>query len=155
MRDGIASLEAVTLHYRVMYGETVSLPMVDDGRHGDGVPGDGVYGATIPSRATRQGELVRYYVSAADAAGRASRMPFYRDPARSPAYLGTMVVDPQAVHMLPTLYWFTDDPVAAETLDGARASVYYVDAGSAEGDYYDNVFVRLRGWSSSDSAPWP
>lgn len=44
-------LSGVTLHYRVMFNLETSLAMFDDGAHGDGPAGDGVYGATISASA--------------------------------------------------------------------------------------------------------
>lgn len=39
----------VSLRYRIMFGAETTVPMLDDGGHGDGVAGDGVFGATIPA----------------------------------------------------------------------------------------------------------
>ncbi|MCE5228217.1 DUF1566 domain-containing protein [bacterium] len=45
-------------------GSTATVPMYDDGAHGDGAAGDHVYGAQIPAFAT--GTTVHYYITAAD-----------------------------------------------------------------------------------------
>lgn len=55
-----------TLRYNATVAET-EIAMYDDGAHGDGGAGDGVYGATIPSLA--HGTRVDYYVAATDDAG--------------------------------------------------------------------------------------
>jgi len=142
-----AQIGAVTLYYRVMYGDTVSMPMFDDGAHDDGSAGDGVYGATIPRNVHKPGEMVRYYVTAADQAGHTSRWPLFHDPVDSPRYLGTVIADPSVHSALPTLHWFVQDTTHARELQGARAQIFY------DGAFYDNVFVRSRGYSSRSG--WP
>ena len=54
----------VALHYRVMYDSETSVPMWDDGQHGDGAAGDGVYGATIPAGVAAPGQMIRYRITA-------------------------------------------------------------------------------------------
>ncbi len=49
---------AVTLTYRVMYSNEITIPMYDDGLHGDGPPGDGQYGASIPANVSNIGDMV-------------------------------------------------------------------------------------------------
>lgn len=153
--EGGAEIEDVTLHYRVMFGEDVELPMFDDGAHGDGEGNDGVYGAFIGSQAALPGEMVRYYITAEDAEGNLSRWPILAEKANSetenanptkPEYFGTMIADPSVVSSLPVLYWFVEDEDDADDREGTRAAVFY------DGIFYDNVFVRLRGGSS---IAWP
>ncbi len=50
-----------------------SLPLFDDGLHGDGGPHDGVFAATIPPQVN--GSIVEYYVAVADAAGNSRNWP--------------------------------------------------------------------------------
>ena len=133
----------VWLHYRIMFGVTNSVPMLDDGRHGDGASEDGVYGATIPSGAARPGQMVRWCVTATDTVGRSSRWPLFPDPLRSPEYLGTVVRDPSLGDNLPTFEWFAANPAAGRTRTGTRCAVGY------QGGFYDNVFVRERGGFTS------
>lgn len=130
---------SITLRYRVMYGATNFLAMQDDGLHGDGVAGDGVYGAVIPASASTPGQMVRFLVTAADAAGRTSRWPLFEDPLGSAEYLGTVVSDPAVVSALPLFEWFTADVANSTTRTGTRASVLF------NGEFFDNVFVRARG----------
>jgi len=138
-QESLAPIADVTLHYRIMFGNTVAVPMFDDGGHGDGAAEDAVYGAIIPSSVHQPGELVRYYVTAVDQEGHLSRWPLFNNPTNSPKYLGTMTADLAVTSTLPTLYWFVADPSAAETDSGTRAAVFY------DGILYDNVFVRPRG----------
>ena len=59
---------SVTLFYRessLEPGSFDSVAMRDDGRHGDGAAGDGVFGATLPPRA--DGAVIEFYVASTDA----------------------------------------------------------------------------------------
>ena len=129
----------VTMRYCVMYGAEVPVPMLDDGAHGDGAAGDGVFGATIPASASTPSQMVRYCVTAADSTGRASRFPTFEDPLATPQYLGTVVADPTVTSALPIWEWFSANTAAAITRTGARCSVFF------NGEFFDNLFVRLRG----------
>src|SRR5207248_1989014 len=64
---------SVLLHYRVMFGAEVTLAMLDDGAHGDSAAGDKIFGAIIPGGRAPPGVMLRYYLTAADTAGRTSR----------------------------------------------------------------------------------
>jgi CotH kinase protein/Lamin Tail Domain len=133
----------VRLHYRVMFGSEVELAMVDDGTGGDAVLGDGIYTAQIPDSAFHAGQMVRWYVTAADTSGTTSRAPRFSDPLDSPEYYGTVIVDPSVNTGLPVLYWFVEDPNAAAGDDGTRASLYML------GQFYDNIEVDLHGNSTT------
>jgi hypothetical protein len=50
-----------------------STNMFDDGAHGDGLPGDGVFGAVLPALAS--GTVVEFYIQAADAGARTRTWP--------------------------------------------------------------------------------
>jgi len=113
--------------------------MVDDGTDADAVAGDGVYTAVIPSQFYLAGDVVRWSVSAIDAAGQISRAPLFLRPNDSPQYYGTVVRNPAIQTSLPVLYWFSEQPARTHTRAGGRASVFF------DGQFYDNVFVRERG----------
>ncbi len=142
VRQAFGAVTNVTLNYRVMYSNEVATPMFDDGAHGDGLPGDGLFGATIPASASDPGQMVRYRVTALDATGRDSREPLFIDPAGSPEYQGTMIPDPSITTPLPVFHWFVQNPTAATAATGTRSSLFY------DGEFYDNIFVRLRGGTS-------
>ena len=141
--QSLSPVSNVTLHYRVMFSETFTTTMFDDGAHGDGAADDGVYGAMIPASASIAGQMVRYYISADDSDKRTSRWPLFQEPTASPEYFGTVIADASVSSQLPILQWFLQDTAAAETRDGTRASLFY------DGVFYDNVFVRRRGGFSS------
>jgi len=62
MVTGQAPVGSVRLYYRVN-GSFLPVEMADDGSHGDGSPGDGVYGGFIPPQTA--GQTVAYYLEAA------------------------------------------------------------------------------------------
>jgi hypothetical protein len=136
----------VTLHYRVIYSDEVTLPMFDDGAHDDGAAGDGLYAAAIPAGAAGAGQMLRYRITAQDSAGRASRLPLFHDLLESDEYFGTVGLDPSITTPLPVIQWFVQSPSLAETDTGTRCSVFY------HGELYDNVFVRIRGETARS---WP
>ncbi len=70
------SVDGVTLTYDTGSG-ALDVSMLDDGAHGDGGAGDGLYGAQIPAQVTDT--VVHYYVSATDDLGAGAT-----DPAAAP-----------------------------------------------------------------------
>ena len=143
LRAALAAVGSATLRYRVMFGNEASLPMLDDGAHGDGAPGDGVYGASIPASASTPGQMVRWFITATDVTGtNVSRYPPFTDTNNSAAYLGTVIANPALTNPLPVFHWFVQNTAAADTTTGTRCSVYW------NGEFYDNVFCRIRGASA-------
>ena len=68
----VSGASKVVLHNRVV-GVFKETQMYDDGQHGDGGAGDGVYGATLPVQAP--GVLVQYYVGATASNGAMRFLP--------------------------------------------------------------------------------
>jgi hypothetical protein len=137
-------IAGVSLRWRIMYSNEVSTAMFDDGKHADGAAGDGVWGAIIPARSHTNGQMIRWYVAAADTRGNTNSNPAYPDPKASPRYYGTVHRDVTLTNRLPVLHWFLPTPLtAADSTTGARSSFYY------NGQFYDNVFVNLHGQSSA------
>ncbi len=139
----IYPVAAVTLVYRVMFSNEVSLPMFDDGAHGDGAPGDGVFGATIPAGASQPGEMVRYFIASTDVATNSSRLPAFANPQDSPRYFGTVVSDPSLTNPLPVLHIFVQDPTQTTNYIGTRCSIFYDD------EFHDNVAINLHGQTTA------
>ncbi len=143
------AVSSVTLHYRVMFNPEVNLTMFDDGTHGDGAAGDGVYGATIPASASATGEMVRYYITALDVSAVGSRVPVFPDPASTAEYFGTVVNPHYVTSAIPVIHLFASPSVlqpgpitsqiGADSDAGGYVSVFY------DGEFYDNVFMWLRG----------
>jgi len=138
-----APVSSVSMKWRTSYNAEQTLAMVDDGSGGDVISGDGIYSAVIPSTSYSQGRMVRWFFTATDANGVSSRWPRYPDPLESPQYFGTMIAPTGFTTTLPVWYWFTQNTSAAATRTGTRASIYF------KGQFYDNVFVRLRGGFTS------
>jgi hypothetical protein len=137
--DPVASAQ---LRYTVMFGWEAIVPMLDDGMSGDGKSGDSIYGAKIPGTQFDTGQMVRWYITTADTAGRESRFPAHLDLLNSPKYWGTVVDDPSLTNPLPVLHWFILNPNAANTDAGTRCSLYY------DGQFYDNLWINIHGQSS-------
>jgi hypothetical protein len=138
----------VELTYRVQYGSSTTLPMLDNGAGNDLTAGDGIYTATIPSSAYGPEDMVRWFVTAREASGSASRAPLFLDQTgnnQSAEYFGTVTLDPSVTSDLPILQWFTQNRSAGNTRSGTRASVYFL------GRFYDNIFVRQRGQATNGS----
>lgn len=131
-------VSTVTLQYRVMYGTVVSSPME--------ALGDGWYRGVIPASASAPRQMVRWRVTARDQAGRTGRAPRYHDPRNSPEYHGTVIADPTNQTRLPVMHRFVQNASGTETRSGTRGSFFY------NGEFYDNIFTRIRGGTSQN---WP
>ncbi len=137
----------IQLYYRVMFGSEANVPMFDDGLHGDTLPGDGIYGASIPHQLSTFGEMIRYYIVAADTQGNSTREPRFSDPTQSSQYFGTVVQNPSLTNPLPVLHLFIT-PANLTSANGnstvrAPCSIYYL------GEFYDNIGINRHGQSSS------
>ena len=145
VKQSIDPVGPVRLRWRVMYGPETEVQMFDDGAHADGLAGDKIYAATIPSSASAPGEMVRWRVTAEDSTGDISKSPAFADATSSPEYWGTVVQVPNVVSggQLPVLHWFTSNTGGADTTGGSRGSVFY------NGQFLDNVLSDLHGQSST------
>ncbi|MBN2508247.1 MAG: lamin tail domain-containing protein [Verrucomicrobia bacterium] len=142
LRPAFGPVTQARLRYRVMYGSEVEVPFLDDGLNGDGGAADGVYGAVLPGNIGTNGQMVRWFLTAVDHLGNASRSPAYVDTANSPQYYGAVIAHPALTNPLPVLHWFIQTPSAADTDAGSRCSFYYL------GEFYDNCYVNIHGQSS-------
>ena len=132
---------SVNLHYRVMFGAEPNVSMVDDGTGADTNSGDGIYTGVIGHAESNPGQMVRWYITAKDTNNVSSRWPLFPYPENSPEYLGTIIDEASLSSDLPILHWFVEDTGAADTDTGTRASLFF------EGQFYDNLFCRIRGGS--------
>jgi hypothetical protein len=149
VQRAFAPVTSVRLTWRVMFGSTNSSAMFDDGLHGDGVAGDGVYGVVIPGSAFGTGQMVRWHYSAVDSLSRTSRWPLFSDPSTTAQYLGTVVQAGYVTSALPVIHLFAPASVlqpgpktsqtGADSESGGRVSLYF------DGEFYDNVYMELRG----------
>jgi|TARA_B110000881_G_scaffold185967_1_gene174472 hypothetical protein len=136
-------LGSVYLIHRQGFGSESTLQMRDDGVAPDEVGNDGIYTANLPLAGLQPGEMVRWRIEANDTNGLVSKNPLFFDSLNSPEYYGTAAIDPVLDSDLPVLEWFITSPAAANTRGGTRASVLHL------GEFYDNVFCRIRGGSST------
>jgi len=108
---------AATLWYRLDgAADFTAVAMADDGVHGDGEAGDGVFGASIPAQPDRS--VVEFYVEARDAGGLSRTWP--------------APTQPSGQHLTNALYQVLDnfDPEAA--WDPESQPVYYLIMTEAE-----------------------
>ncbi|MCF7730961.1 MAG: CotH kinase family protein [Akkermansiaceae bacterium] len=129
---------SVTLHYRVMFGSEILLPMTDSG--------GGIYRATIPASASTPGQMVRWRLTAASLDGKTSRSPLFDDPLNSPEYHGTVIADPAVSSQIPVMHRFLQNPDDTENRTGTRGAFFY------NGEFFDNIFSRIRGGTA---VYWP
>jgi len=155
--QAFAPVTNVMLYWRVMFGATNATRMLDDGLHGDGAAGDGVYGAVIAKTNYSAGQMVRWYFSAADSLSRTSRWPFFLDPTNYAEYLGTVIQANYVTSSIPILHLFAPTSVlqpgtgpggwtsqtGADSDAGGRVSAYF------DGEFYDNIRMSLRGNSTA------
>ena len=147
----IGSADSVDLTYKVMFGSDVTVAMLDDGLSGDGAAGDDVYGATIPAQDA--GELVRYRIDVAAPGGITISHPPVGDGVN---YDGYTIADPTVTSNLPVIEWFIDPAVWQDLLDNHRFDdILFPAVFVYDGAVYDNLELRLRGGSTSRSAPKP
>jgi hypothetical protein len=139
----------VSMTCRVMFNASNTVAMLDDGLHGDGAAGDGIYGAVVAHTNYTAGQMVRWYFSAADTQAHVSRWPLFTDPLDSAEYLGTVVQPGYVTSSLPVIHLFapasvlqpgpTTSQTGADSQAGSRVSLYF------DGEFYDNVYMALRG----------
>ncbi len=134
----------VSLLWRINFGAESQLIMLDDGQGADSLAGDDIYTAVIPGQSFVPGNMLRWRLEAQDAgSGRIGKLPLYADPSGSAQYLGTAIRNDAVTTALPRWQYWLEFPAKGETRNGTRASVHY------NGEFYDNVFVRIRGGSST------
>lgn len=141
-----AAVGSVTLRYRVMYGNEVTVAMVDDGTGGDQFAFDGIYSATIPGGIAGPGQMVRWYIVAADTDNRQTRLPAYANQFDSEQYFGTVVNNPALITNLPVFHWFVPDAAAATNGSTVYGSLFY------NGEFYDTVRTDIHGQSTTGFA---
>jgi len=132
----------ILLGYCINFGGSKSITMFDDGLHNDGAANDNIYAATIDADEYGPGDMVRWKILSYDTQINVTESPLFlvkEGRIQSPEYYGTVVADPSINTKLPVFQYFVENTGAAGSRSGTRASVFY------DGEFYDNVFVRLRG----------
>ena len=139
-------IQEVQLTYRAMFEEEQVVAMLDDGLGGDTEANDGIYTAIIPAGLVEPGEMLRYSISVTDVHDTQAKLPRFLDDERAPEYFGTLIEDPTISDEVPVLHRFIEEARRAESGRGTRASISY------RGEFYDNVFIRIRGGTARS---WP
>lgn len=138
--DAVAEVDLI---YRRGFLAESSLEMFDNGIGPDEFAGDGVYSVDLSLVGLQPGEMIRWRVESRDVNGATSTNPFFFDELNSPEYYGTVTLDPTLESDLPVLEWFLENPSAANNRTGTRVAVMHL------GEFYDNVYCRIRGGSSA------
>ena len=131
------AINDVSLTYRVMYGDNVTITMADDGVGDDVAANDGIYTATIPAGVAQPGEMVRWMVSARDTNGLQGRFPVF-ESGKDESWTGTIIEDPTVSTNLPVFNVFMET-----YRPGSTGSIFY------NGELYTNVSFTLHGQSTS------
>jgi|GEM_PF-605466 len=144
----LVAVENVTLSYRVQYGSTTELTMLDNGTGDDAIAGDSIYTAAIPASAYGPEDMVRWFVTSRDTATHSTRAPAFLDQTgnnQSAQYFGTVTKNPAVTSGMPIFQWFTQNVSASHNRSGTRVSVYF------QGRFYDNLYARQRGGATNGS----
>jgi len=151
--QALSPINSVKLNWSVMFNAPQPTTMLDDGLHGDGAAGDGVFGAIITNQVGgvwtyAPGQMVRWFISAQDSQSRTSRWPLFLSPTESAEYLGTVIADPTLGSTLPIFQLFVAPGQLGgiDTETGGRLSLFY------DGEFYDNIYLELRGNSTAGYA---
>ena len=137
--QGFYAISNVLLHYRVMFNAETNVAMTPAGT-------SGAWTAAVPAGAASAGQLLRYYVTAADVSNNVSRWPIFPDATSSQQYFGTVVADSSIQSELPVASLFIEDTTAADNQTGTQASLFYLN------ELYDNLTIYVHGQSS---VGWP
>jgi hypothetical protein len=140
--DGVGSVKAF---YRAGSANGVfsSIDLLDDGLHGDGEPGDGIYGGQIPP--FPNGTKVVFYIEAADLPGALRRFPL-----EAPGKTCLYQVQGPLQDRLDTSRLILDDARTAELQNRPLHSNDLLDGTFVfnNDEVYYNIGVRYRG------SPW-
>ncbi len=155
----------VTLRYRVDGASTFTAsPMFDDGQHGDGIGGDGVYGAILPAQADKT--VVEFYVRASGKTGQARTWPGPTDAAGNQeanalyqvdnsTYAGNQPLCRVVVRASEWAVWqnLMDDGSSTGRFSDATMNVALVTVGGAGTELRYSVGARNRGKGTRTAKP--
>jgi hypothetical protein len=101
----------------------------------------GLWSGSLPPLACVAGEILRWRVVALDPLGHRSQYPPPGTVSASSRYLGVLVAPPVVTSALPVFRLFlpASQMGGAESEQGARGCFHF------DGEFYDNVFVKVRG----------
>ena len=145
-----AAIDSVTATTQVMFKSPATKTMKDDGVPPDKIANDGIYTVLLSNKTLfgalfKPGEMVRWSIKVTDADGLEARYPTFVTE-DDEAFTGTVLAQDLIDTKLNVFHWFPENARAAETDGGTRGACYY------NGEFYDNVFTRLRGGTARS---WP
>jgi hypothetical protein len=123
----------VTLWWRAMFHRETNELMRSSG--------DEVWRATIPAGQASLGQILRWRVTAQDASGHMSQFPLCGNARLSSRYFGTVVGPNFVTSALPVFQLF----IAPQHLRGADSESAARGCFFYDGEFYDNVFIKVRG----------
>ena len=145
------SISSSVQQLEILHGTATSgtlLNMYDDGLHGDGAAGDGVYGVVIPAEPSQT--LVHYRVHAQDDFGNSTRFPYDDDPSPTQAYYhydGEITTGMTLAHLF----------ITQENINFLESNIWteeYVDCTLVINHIaYPHIKTRYRGHHSSRPNP--
>jgi len=141
-----AGLASVKLRYLINNtGDPTVVDMLDDGKHGDGAAGDGVFGAQVPAQP--HNTIVTYTLELTDTKGAIFATPRPKDPSLAH---GFYVNDLKAETNLPNYTLLLTHTVATPPrtlLAQLNCSAYRIGDFAYRGDLWHGVGIRQRGQS--------
>lgn len=152
------TITGVTLYYEVFVAPyqtastALSVPMFDDGLHGDDLAGDGKYGVVLAPLASQS--LLRYKVTAVNGSGHSWTWPDAYEPNPNRA---AFVYDGEEETNLPAYFLIAPDATLNALLNiNPFTHTYYEATLVVEGIVYDHVGVHLRGrgWRGHPKKSW-
>lgn len=127
----------VTLVWRVLFGPEQQREMTPE----EG----GVWAVALPAREFAAGSMLRWRVTASDAAGGRSSYPPEVPEGRISRYLGTVLQPERVRSRLPVFHLFVA-PGDVDSMDsdpGTQGCLFY------DGEFYDAVRIKIRGNSTA------
>ncbi len=129
--------------------EHTTLPMRDDGAHGDGAAGDGIFGVELPPQP--HDSAVAFRIVAVDVDGRSRISPLESDPSlRHGYYVNDVQLGPGGLEIY-TLLRRGPRVTPRSAISGLSCETYRPVAFAYRGDLYYNVELRQRGQSVCNS----
>ena len=134
------TLSSVSVEYDAGQGWCGAMPMFDDGKHSDGVAGDGDFGAELPAQPSYT--IVHYRVLAEDDQGAVGVSPDADDMKSSYAYF---CYDNEVKTTLPIYFLFVSDENLQRLEELGSRDDYVPGTFVCGGIVYENVGVRWYG----------
>lgn len=159
---GPPGVPQVRLHHRVDGAAIFAVtPMADDGAHGDGLAGDGRFGAHLPAQPA--GTVVEYFVEAVGAGNLVRTWPAPLLPARTQTANALYQVDDSPEGTLPRFRIIVTE-ADRQTLAAIEAQVWHstsdaqvnatvIATEGSDADIRHEVGFRIRGSTSRDILP--